>query len=525
MAARPWLAIAARHACNDDDTGIRVTTLAANPAKIAAIDPGRTAIQDGARRIDYATLSRAAIRLALTLRAEGVQIGDRVALILPNRIEAVIAWYGIWLAGAAVVPLNAQARERDFTPWLKHSGARLAIHETGHIDAESAATEVGVITLTVPAARDDVDWPPPDSSADSASEQTLPLPDSDALAAILYTSGTTGAPKGVALSHGNLAANVDAILDYLQLTDDDSIVTVLPFYYSYGASVLHTHLAAGARVVIEDNLVFPHLITQALAREQATGFSGVPSTFALLLDRGQLDQHDLSSLRYLTQAGGGMAPALTRRLREAIPQARLFVMYGQTEASARLTCLAPERLDDKLGSVGRAIKGVSIEVRREDGSRADANEHGEVWARGDNVMTGYWQAPEATAATLVDGWLRTGDLGHLDAEGFLWLAGRRSDMIKTGAHRVHPADVEEVIAEMPGVAEVAVTGIDDALLGQVVAAFVVRAGDTPTEMAIKAHCRQRLAIYKIPKRIDFVDALPKTASGKIRRAALTGEPQ
>ena len=217
-----------------------------------------------------------------------------------------------------------------------------------------------------------------------------------------------------------------------------------------------------------------------------------------------------------------MAPALAARVRQAFPQARLFVMYGQTEASARLTWLPPERLDDKLGSAGVPVAGVELQLRREDGSEAAAGEPGEVWARGDNVMTGYWQAPEATAATLVDGWLRTGDLGHRDADGFLWLSGRRSDMIKTGAHRVHPQDVEEVIAELPGVREVAVAGLDDALLGQVVAAFVVRDGDAPSEMAVKAHCRQRLAGYKIPKQVAFVAELPRTASGKIRRAALKG---
>src|SRR3546814_165295 len=388
------------------------------------------------------------------------------------------------------------------------------------------------------------DWSSDVCSSDlTAAGTDLPMPGADMLAAILYTSGTTGAPKGVALSHRNLAANAVAIIDYLALGPDDSTVSVLPFHYAYGASVLHTHLAVGARVVLEDNLVFPHLVAEALARERApgfpgvpstfaplpgrgrldqsalsapapddstvsglpfhyaygasvlhthlavgarvvlednlvfphlvaealareraTGFPGVPSTFALLLERGRLDQYDLSSLRYLTQAGGAMAPALTRRVHAAFPQARLFVMYGQTEASARLTRLTPERLDDKLGSVGTPIDGVEIRVRRVDGSEASPGEAGEVCARGDNVMTGYWNAPEATAATLVDGWLRTGDLGHLDADGFLWLAGRRSDMIKTGAHRVHPQDVEEVIAELPGVREVAVTGVDDALL-------------------------------------------------------------
>ena len=285
--------------------------------------------------------------------------------------------------------------------------------------------------------------------------------------------------------------------------------------------MLHTHLAVGARMVLEDNIVFPHLVAEALERERATGFSGVPSTFALMLDRGRLEHYDLSSLRYLTQAGGAMAPALTRRVREAFPGARLFVMYGQTEASARLTCLAPEHLDEKPGSVGTPISGVQIRVRREGGADAEPGEQGEVWARGDNVMTGYWNAPEATAAVLVDGWLRTGDLGHLDADGFLWLAGRRADMIKTGAHRVHPQDVEEVIAELPGVREVAVAGIDDALLGQVVAAFLVTDAGAPDEMAVKAHCRRRLAGYKIPKQVAFVAELPKTASGKVRRAALT----
>jgi len=480
--------------------------------------PRRIALQQAQRRLDYAGLRDAASRFARSLRARGVEPGDRVALILHNGIEAAIAWYGIWRAGAVVVPLNAQARERDFVPWLRHSGARLLVHGAGHDEAARAAGETGVPTLVTAGDGD----PALAFAANDIAGAEPPMPDAGALAAILYTSGTTGAPKGVALNHRNLAANTASILDYLRLGSDDSTVSALPFYYAYGASVLHTHLAVGARVVLEDNVVFPHLITEALARERATGFSGVPSTFALLLDRGQLDQHDLSSLRYLTQAGGAMAPALASRVREAFPQARLFVMYGQTEASARLTCLAPERLGDKLGSVGTPIAGVELQVRREDGSEAAVDEPGEVWARGDNVMTGYWQAPEATAATLVDGWLRTGDLGHHDADGFLWLAGRRSDMIKTGAHRVHPQDVEEVIAELPGVREVGVTGLDDPLLGQVVAAFVVRDGDAPSDMAIKAHCRQRLAGYKIPKRVAFVAELPKTASGKIRRTALRG---
>jgi acyl-CoA synthetase (AMP-forming)/AMP-acid ligase II len=324
------------------------------------------------------------------------------------------------------------------------------------------------------------------------------------------------------LSHANLAANVAGIVDYLGLRADDRIVSVLPFYYSYGSSVLHTHLAVGARIALEPNLVFPQLVVERLARERATGFSGVPSTYALLLDRVDLAAHDLSSLRYLTQAGGAMAPALTRRLSSALPQARLFVMYGQTEATARLTWLPPEQLEAKLGSVGRPLPGVTLAVRHEDGSDCAVDEVGEVCARGPNVMQGYWRNPEATAAVLQAGWLRTGDLGRLDADGVLWLSGRRADMIKTGAHRVHPQDVEEAIAELPGVAEVAVVGVDDELLGQVIKACIVRAGALDDNQ-VRAHCRARLAPYKVPKIVVFVDALPKTASGKIRRVELAAD--
>ncbi|MGB0133864.1 class I adenylate-forming enzyme family protein, partial [Dokdonella sp.] len=207
---------------------------------------------------------------------------------------------------------------------------------------------------------------------------------------------------------------------------------------------------------------------------------------------------------------------------------RIFIMYGQTEATARLAWLPPEKLEEKAGAVGIPIPGVELVVRREDGSTTDSGEIGEVFARGPNIMLGYWRNPDASAGVLREGWLKTGDMGHFDEDGFLYLSGRRSDMIKTGAHRVHPKDVEEVIAELPEIAETAVAGIDDDTLGQVIKAFVVVAAEHAlTINQIKAHCRDRLAAYKIPKLIEFVDALPKTASGKIRRAELiaTTEPR
>ncbi len=494
------------------------------PARLAAhAQSRRVAIAESTRSISYSALWDAVQRFAAVLAQRGIGSGDRVAVLLPNSIEAVVACYGSWIAGAAVVPLNVQARARDYTVWLRHAEPRLLVHQSASADVGEAlaALESPPLAIVVGAdsAQEDSWAAVVDACTTSAAADTTQASD---LALILYTSGTTGSPKGVMLSHANLAANVASILDYLQLNDADSIVSVLPFYYSYGASVLHTHLAVGARVCLEANVVFPQVLVERLARERATGFSGVPSTYALLLDRVSLAAHDLGALRYLTQAGGAMPAATVARLRLALPHARLFVMYGQTEATARLTWLPPELLETKLGSVGRPIAGVRVAIRREDGSAAATDEVGEVWAHGENVMHGYWRNQEATDAVLHDGWLKTGDLGRMDADGVLWLVGRRSDMIKTGAHRVHPIDVEEAIAELVGVVEVAVVGIDDAVLGQVIRACIVRRGNLD-ENTVRAHCRARLAAYKIPKQVVFVEALPKTASGKIKRAEVAAQ--
>jgi len=503
------------------------------PARVADVVrryPERVAMVADDRRVTYAAFWDEARRFADALRARGLQAGERVAILLPNRIEAAVACYGCWLAGGIAAPLNVQARARDFEAWLRHSDARHVVHEHNHADALDAFAALDADDARVPLQR----WPiggehslserqtePGIAGRQAPIERAPERIAADDVAVLLYTSGTTGAPKGVSLTHGNLLANAEAVIRYLQLDERDSVLSILAFYYAYGASVLHTHLLSGGCVVLAQNLLFPHLLMDTIARERITGFSGVPSTFALLLERVKLADYDLSSLRYLTQAGGAMTPTLTRRLRAALPNARLFVMYGQTEATSRLTWLPPERLDEKLGSVGIPVDGVELKIAREDGSDAELGETGEVRVRGANVMRGYWNDPTATAAVMHDGWLRTGDMGRLDHDGFLWLAGRRSDMIKTGAHRVHPNDIEDVIAEMPGVSEVAVVGIDDDVLGQVIKAFVVAPGLPPhSENQVKAHCRERLASYKIPREIAFVTALPRTASGKVRRAAL-----
>ncbi|KPK56670.1 MAG: hypothetical protein AMS22_00390 [Thiotrichales bacterium SG8_50] len=486
------------------------------------------ALVHGDRQISYGELWTHVEAFAGFLESEGIQPGDRVAMLMENSPEYVAAYYSILAAGGAAVALNTAVRAQDLSAWVTHCGARWLIADAGHPELPALLNQspapLRVITVGAGLAgeprADAVRW---DDVPSQSGSRRIASPADSALATIIYTSGTTGHPKGVMLSHRNLAANVRSILDYLPIDATDRAMNVLPFYYSYGNSVLHTHLAAGATLLLENSMVFPHRVLQIMADQRATSFAGVPSTYALLLNRTRLGDYDLGALRYLTQAGGPMAPALMRRLREALPNARLFVMYGQTEATARLAYLPAERLEEKMGSAGTAIPGVTIEIRGETGEILPPDQVGEICATGDNLMLGYWHDPEATVRVLIDGWLHTGDMAYRDAEGFLYIQGRRSDMIKTGAHRVNPREIEEAIIELDWVADVAVVGVDDDILGQVIKAVIVpRPGLAVDPMRVKAHCRERLATYKIPKFVEHANELPRTASGKVKRYLLAG---
>jgi acyl-CoA synthetase (AMP-forming)/AMP-acid ligase II len=430
----------------------------------------------------------------------------------------VAAYYGAQLAGGVAVPLNAAARGPEIVDWIAHAGAGIVVADRAAVDTSSLRERLQASAIVLEACGAGSPFDSVCMQGDPAEAQ---MPAGESPACIHYTSGTTGRPKGVLLSHANLASNAAAIVQYLALTAGDSIVSVLPFYYAYGSSVLHTHLLCGGRVVVEKGFSFPHVVMQRLATERATGFAGVPSTYALLMARVRLENYDLAALRYLTQAGGAMAPALIRQVVAAFPQARLYVMYGQTEATSRISYLPPDRLGDKLGSVGKGIAGQRVQIRDDGRKPLPSGQVGHVWVSGPNVMLGYWDNPDETARVLAGGWLDTGDMGYLDEEGFLFLVGRRSDIIKVGAHRVHPQDVESVIAELDAVAEAAVVGVDDPVLGEVVKAFVVRKEQRElSELEVRRHCLQRLASYKVPKSVAMVDSLPRTASGKVRRSEL-----
>ncbi|MES9968429.1 MAG: class I adenylate-forming enzyme family protein [Candidatus Thiodiazotropha sp.] len=487
--------------------------------------PDSVAIVDNSHRTSYRELSDVAAKVSHFLLSSGLEKGDRVAMVVANSAEYAAIFYGIWTAGGVTVALNTQAKARDIINWMSHSDAKWLFMDQHHPERK-AVSEAGGEFTQVDVSREDagtthdniVDW---QQIIDlEPNDQEIAVNRSD-LASIIYTSGTTGNPKGVTLSHGNLSANIASILAYLELKAEDSILNVLPFYYSYGNSILHTHLAIGASMVLENSLLYPHRVMEKMAEERVSGFSGVPSTFALLLSRVNLDDYDLSGLRYITQAGGAMAPALADRLSNALPHTELFIMYGQTEASARLTYLPPNMLVEKRGSIGVAIPNTTIEVRNSAGDVLAPGVTGEICAHGENIMQGYWKDKEKTDQVLKDGWLYTGDLAHTDADGYLYIDGRSSDMIKSGANRISPKEIEEVIQELEDIQEVAVIGCPDELLGEVIKAYVVPKQDSDlNKRVIQRHCKDNLAIYKIPKSIEFIEELPKTASGKIQKFLL-----
>jgi len=479
------------------------------------------------QRVSYLQLWNMICSVADYLHTKGLERGGRVGLLVENSPEYIAAYYGVLAAGGVAVGLNTSAKAADLTNWLRHCGARYLFSSLKHPElddiAKTCSDDMSIVGIGEPGKQAvsafDL-WH--EILNNKATEPRLAeITDVVMPAAIIYTSGTTGSPKGVTLSHSNLASNTQSIIEYLGLTHKDSIVSVLPFYYSFGNSIMHTHLAVGGKLVLESNFMYPHKTLEKMVDEKVTGFSGVPSTYALLLGRTKLKEYDFSKLRYMAQAGGAMPPASIKRFLEEVPEVDFYVMYGQTEGTARLSYLPPEKLINKIGSIGKAIPGVTLEIRDENDKLCRPGVTGEICAKGDSVMIGYWNAPDATGKVIKDGWLRTGDLAHYDEDGYLYIDGRDSDMIKTGAHRISPKEIEEVIARLVEVEEVAVVGVPDELLGQVIKATIVPTIEGALEKkSVQAHCRKNLAIYKVPKIIEFTNDLPRTASGKVKRFLL-----
>jgi lipopolysaccharide transport protein LptA len=401
------------------------------------------------------------------------------------------------------------------------------------VAANPGETEPGGVKITIlPRKQPDAPAQAPPAEPPPAAAPPPADVSPEAPALILYTSGSTGRPRGVVQTFGNVEANSRSIVDYLGLSSADRALLVLPLYYCYGRSVLQTHLLAGGSLFLDSRFAFPRTVLEGFEREGCTGFAGVPSTYQTLLRNSSFPRRQFPALRKLQQAGGKLQPVLIQELVNSVPQAQVFVMYGQTEATARLSYLPPADLATKLGSIGKGIPGVTLRVIGEDGAPIQPTAVGEIYAWGDNISPGYWNNPEASAEKFFDGVLHTGDLATVDEDGYIFVVDRKADFIKSYGYRVSSQRVEECIVEISEVVAAAVIGEPDDVRGEAIWAFVVRrTGSEIGAEAIINYCGSHLANYMVPKEVVFLDRLPMNAHGKIvknelrRLAAETIEAQ
>jgi len=337
------------------------------------------------------------------------------------------------------------------------------------------------------------------------------------VAVILFTSGSTGSPKGVMLTHYNLIYNTNSIIEYLKLTVQDRVEMVLPFYYCYGTSVLHTHFRVGGSIVINNRFMFPQTVVEDINKYNCTSFSGVPSNYQILLRMTDIKQTRFPSLRYITQAGGKLAEIFINELIDTLKGVDIFIMYGQTEATARLSYLPPHLISKKMNSIGKGVNGTELVVLNTEGNPVKSGEIGEIAARGGNVMKGYFNDKIETEKVMKNGYLYTGDLAKVDDEGYIYIVSREKNIIKSGGNRISPKEIEDIILQIPEVVECAVIGVYDDILGEAVKSFVVLL-ENKSSINFKYiidYCKKQLPSYKTPRYIEFLKALPKNSSGKV----------
>jgi amino acid adenylation domain-containing protein len=494
----------------------------------AAARPDKTALIAGERRLSYRDLNQASNRLAARLHREGVERGDRVVVFLDNSAEAVIAIFAVLKAGAVVAPINPSTKA-DKLAFVLNNCRASALITSGRLDAVARKALAQAPTVQTVVVAEGADLPAgwvrfEDALAQEGAARAPAGIDLD-LAMLVYTSGSTGHPKGVMMTHQNVVAAATSITTYLESRADDIVLSVLPLSFDYGLYQALMTAKVGATLVLEKSFAFPQAILQKIQAERVTGFPIVPTMAALLLQMKTLAPGSLPSLRYLTNTAAALPVAHILRLTTLFPQARLYSMYGLTECK-RCTYLPPEQLALRPGSVGIAIPGTEAYVVDEAGARVPPGVVGELVIRGPHVMKGYWENPEATARALKPGpfaWekvLYTGDLFHADAEGFLYFVGRKDDIIKTRGEKVSPKEVENVLHALPGVKEAVVIGVEDAVLGAAIKAIVVDETDSLTAQDVIRHCARHLEDFMVPKHVEFRAVLPKSDNGKIDRGAV-----
>ncbi len=499
--------------------------------------PEKTALVSGGARLSYGEVDRRANRLARALRCAGVERGDRVAVCLDNSAEAVVAIFGVLKAGGVFIVVNPTTKADKLAFILEDSRASALVTDGPKLasvaDRLAGLARLRAIVTTGgggPAGPGgarvalDLDAVTADARVPANRPGHANI-DAD-LAALIYTSGSTGTPKGVMVTHLNVVTAATSITTYLENTPDDVILSALPLAFDYGLYQALMAFRMGATLVLERSFTYPAAVLSRVAEERVTGLPLVPTMAAILL-RMDLSKFDLSSLRYITNTAAALPTRHIEELIRLFPRARLYSMYGLTECK-RVSYLPPAALASRPTSVGVAIPNTEVYVVDGEGRRVGPGVVGELVVRGSHVMRGYWERPEETAAVLREGplpgerVLYTGDLFRTDEEGFLYFVGRKDDIIKTRGEKVSPKEVENVLYALDGIVEAAIVGVPDPILGHALKAVVSLApGVQLTPQEIMRHCRERLEDFMVPRSVEFRASLPKTATGKISRRALT----
>jgi long-chain acyl-CoA synthetase len=477
---------------------------------VAGQSADRPAVITSSQSYTYGAISAAALRVATYLGGRvGFSVGARVALLADNGPEYLAAFYGIVLAGGVVVPLPAHFDTHLLREVLADADLALLITDPQHESQLTASLNAQVEELDLMA-------PPP---------VHMKLPNDTAqdrgrAALMLYTSGSTGKPKGVLLSHGNILSNAESILGYLPIQPADRALALLPFCHAFGNSVLQTHILSGATLVVDGSTTFPNTVVDALERHRANSFAGVPEMYSGLLKCSDLGVRKLPHLRYMSVAGAAIAPATALAVAERIAPAELFVMYGQTEATARLAYLSSDQLRRRPSSIGKAVPNVELQVRNQEGVSVGIGETGELCARGPNIMLGYWRDPIATAHVLKDGWLRTGDIATVDQDSFFYVLGRARDQVKIRGLNVTPGAVAETLCRHLPECEIAVVPFQ-CLGSWRLALFVATSNQGPDLLRrVGQVCADSLARHQRPSYLEVLERLPLTPSLKLDRHAL-----
>jgi long-chain acyl-CoA synthetase len=505
--------------------------------------PDKDAVICGPDRLTYAELDARSDRLAAALRDMGLARHDRAVIFLDNCAETVVALYATLKAGGTFIIINGSVKGPKLRYILSDSGAGVLITHRMKRRVVGDALSDGAAQPQVVWVGCDADNPPPglprsscwadllSHSPEGASDGAVRALDEPRsidvdLATLIYTSGSTGEPKGVMSTHHNMVSAARSIVQYTGNDVDDIILGVLPLSFDYGLYQVVMSVMCGSTIVLERSFAFLHKILQRIAEEKISALPVVPTMVAMMLRMKDLGGYDLSSLRYVTNTAAALPVQHIVALRQLLPDVRIYSMYGLTECK-RVSYLPPEELDRRPGSVGKAMPNCETIILDDEGNECPPGEIGELVIRGANVMQGYWQAPEITARTYCDGGYRarrnlhSGDLFRADEEGFLYFVGRRDAMIKSKGERISPKEVEFAICNLAGVAEAAVVGVPDEVMGQAIKAVVVAEdGATVTANDVLKHCSRNLELFMVPKYVDIADDLPRTPNGKIDRKAL-----